>query len=324
TTAALIFIDHPFLGVGIENFKFYLPKYANAAHDLLGFVEYETMGITSWAHNEFLQLTCEGGIFVLVALLLAMFYFFYQLFMYARGRRNWTPFKLYSHLFLIPFVAQSMFSWPLRYFPLTILFFAFGVMLLSEYRSKIFTVAVYWRYIVRALALCGLVATLLIASQEVRMGHLTKAIKDNAVQDTFPKFKLLVSNPYSEYPLLKKILPRYINTAINQKNVAFADEILPYVVRLTKVQGSHWQWFYLSHVYHLLGRRDEAISAITNAIELQPTDEMYWGFQHYLNMLNAADHTGRPLEDFIPIPPGGTALDLKGFFYFDDKVKINH
>jgi O-antigen ligase len=324
TAAALIFIDHPWLGVGIENFKFYLPKYASSAHDLLSFVEYEAMGYTSWAHNEFLQLTCEGGIVVLVALFLAMGCLFYPLFMYARGQRNWTPFKLYSHLFLVPFVIQSMFSWPMRYSPLVILFFAFGGLLLSQYHGKSIAVTVFWRNVVRVLALCGLVVTLFISSQEMRMGHLAKAIKDNMVQGSFPEFELLVMEPYSEYPLLLNVLPRYIHTAIREKDVVFAGKILPHLERLTEVQGAYWQWFYLSHIYHLVGRRDDAMLAVTTAIELRPTEQIYWGFQHYLNMLKAADQTGRPIEDFLPIPPGGDAEDIEGLFNFDDKIKNNN
>lgn len=322
--ATLMFIDHPLLGVGIDNFKFYLPEYANSAHDLLGFVEYEAMGYTSWAHNEFLQLTCEGGIVVLVALFLAIGCLFYPLIMYVRGRRSWTPFKLYSHLFLIPFVIQSMFSWPMRYSPLVILFFTFGGLLLSQYHGKSINVTMFWRNVVRALALCGLVTTLFITTQEMRMGHLAKAIKNNVDQGGFPEFEQLVIEPYSEYPLLRNILPLYIHKAIGEKNVALAVKIVPYIERLTEVQGAYWQWFYLSHIYHLVGRRDDAMLAVTNAIELRPTEQIYWGFQHYLNMLKAADQTGKPLEDFLPIPPGESVEDLKGIFDFDDKVKINY
>jgi len=324
TAAALIFIDHPWLGVGIDNFKFYLPKYVNSAHDLLGFVEYDAMGYTSWAHNEFLQLSCEGGIVVFVALSLALGCLFYPLIMYARGRRNWTPLKLYSHLFLVPFVIHSMFSWPMRYSPLVILFFAFGYMLLSQCRRKSIIMTLFWQNVVRFLALCGVVATLFIASHEMHMGHLTRVINSDVVPDTFHEFELLVKEPYSEYPLLSRVLPHYINTAICEKNVALSEKILPYIERLTEVQGAYWQWFYLAHIYHLVGRYEDAELAVANAIELRPTEQVYWGFQHYLNMLKASDRTGQPLENFLPIPPGGTAEDLEGIFDFDDKVKINY
>lgn len=322
--AVLIFIDHPWLGVGIENFKFYLPKYANSAHDFLGFVEYEAMGYTSWAHNEFLQLVCEGGVIVFLALSLAIGSLFYQIIMYAKGRRNWSPLKLYSHFFLIPFVIQSMFSWPMRYTPLVILFFTFLSLLLSQYHWKTINIPVFFQNILRSIAVFGLVVTLLISIQEIRMESLKEDFKNNSVHGSFSNFERLATDSYSEFPLLLKLLPRYIHIAISEENVVLAEKVLPYIQRLTEIQGTYWQWFYLGHIYHLVGRRDDAMKAVKNAIDLRPTEQVYWGFQHYLNMLNAADETGQPLEDFIPIPPEGTSVNLEGQFDFENKIKINY
>ena len=48
TWSILIFRDHPWLGVGLDRFKFFLPSHTLAAHDLLGFVPYEAMGFANW------------------------------------------------------------------------------------------------------------------------------------------------------------------------------------------------------------------------------------------------------------------------------------
>ena len=63
------------------------------------------------------------------------------------------------------------------------------------------------------------------------------------------------------------------------------------------------------------------MQAVTVAIDLWPTEQGYWGFQHYLNMLKASEKTGRSVNDFLPIRPGGTADDLKGLFDFNDRIK---
>jgi hypothetical protein len=36
-------------------------------------------------------------------------------------------------------------------------------------------------------------------------------------------------------------------------------------------------------------------------------------------MQDAAEKTGRPLGDFLPIPPGGDAKDLKNLFDFEGR-----
>ncbi len=322
TAAVLMFFDHPWLGIGLENYKFFLPKYVNSAHDLLGFVEYEAMSYTAWAHNEFLQLSCEGGIIVMIALIGVVVCLLYPLFMYFRGERNWPPLKLYSHIFLVPFVIQSMFSWPMRYAPLLILFFSFGALLLSQYRGVCVTLSEIQRNGIRILAVCCLFLTLFASSQELRMGSLVKDVKVNGPQNSFSEFEELASRGYTEYPLLMKMVPQYVRAAVYNKDAVFAEQILPYVKRLTELHGAHWQWSYLAHVYLLLNRRDDAMVAVTKAIELWPPKEEHWRFQHYLNMLKASERTGRTVDDFLPLQPGQSAEDLKEIFDFADRIKI--
>lgn len=322
TSAILMFKDHPWLGIGLENFKLLLPQYLNQAHDLLGFVEYEAMVYTNWAHNEFLQLSCEGGVLVLLALLAALVCLFYPLLMFAMGRREWSSLKLYSHLFLVPFVIHSSFSWPLRHCALLIFFSSFVVLLLSVYEGKLIHVTLLWRHAVRFFALCGLIATLFIVSQELRMGSLAKVIKTNQSQTSFAEFEQLVSRPYSEYSLLLRVVPRYINTVLVNQNADLGRKVLPYARRITEIQGVHWQWFQLAQLYLFLDRRDDAMAAITKAIDLKPPEEIYWNFQHYLNMLKASEQTGRPVDDFLPLGPGQTPEDLKGIFDFANRIKI--
>jgi hypothetical protein len=320
--AALMFLDHPWLGIGLGNYKFFLPDYVNSAHELLGFVEFEAMGYTAWAHNEFLQLSSEGGIIVLLALVGAMFCLFYPLFMFFRGRREWSPLKLYSHFFLVPFVVQSMFSWPLRYTPLLILFFTFATLLVSQYSGSSVNLSWIHRVLFRFICLCGVIVVLFIGFQEFHMKNLAMQIKYSISQSSFPEFEKLVSGNYTEYPLLMEAVPRYVKASVVNNDIALATKILPHVERLTEIHGAHWQWSYLAHIYLLLDRRDDAMVSITRAINLWPPKEQYWSFQHYLNMLKAAEHTGRPVNDFLPLQPGQTAQDLEGIFDFADQFKI--
>lgn len=325
TSAVLIFLDYPWFGVGLEKFKLYLPEYVNQAHDLLGFVQYESMGYTSWAHNEFLQLLCEGGIFVFLIVLFLLGYFFWQLLLFARGRKEWSELKLYSHLFLFPFIIQSMFSWPLRHPALLVLFATFLGFLLSQYSYRPLTLPAWGLWLIRGFILCGLVITLLVGIQEIKMGSFASNMDRENVQASFAEFEQLVAHPYSNLPLLIVITPRYVSSALKDGDILFAEKILPYIESLADLQGAHWQWYNLCQIYHLLGREKEARLAIERAINLWPTEGLYWSFQHYLNMLTAARETGRPFDDFLPIPPGGGSVEeMREIFNFDDRIKVDY
>ncbi len=320
-SAILIFLDHPWFGVGLGNYKFYQPAYVNEAHDLLGFVPFNAMNYTNWAHNELLQLLCEGGIFVFLIVVFLLGCFFYQFYLFSAGKRQWPPLKLYSHLLLIPFLIQSMFSWPLRHPALLVLFFTFLGILLSQYKYETLIMPTWCHRLIRSVALFGLLIVLLVGYQEVRMGSFTRHLDQDPLLHSFSEFELLANNPYSEYPLLLNMIPRYAVALMSGRNNDYAELILPYAEKIVDLQGTHGQWFNLSLIYHFLDRDYDARQSVNMAINLWPVKDEYWNFQHYLNMREASKQTGRSLEEFLPIPPGGKAEDLSGISDFYDRIK---
>ena len=321
-SAWLMFLDHPWFGIGLGNYKFYLSEYLSRAHEWLGFVQYEAMGYTKWAHNELLQLTCEGGIFVLLVLLALLGIFARQLFRFAQGGCECSPLKFYAHIFIIPFIIQSMFSWPLRHPGLLALFFTFMAMLGAQYTGKVVAVPKWGRYALKALALVALAGVIFIAVQETKMGLFARSMTCENARENFDRFEQLIAQPYTEYPLLLHLTPLYTSVALKEKDVEFGANILPYLKKLASMQGAHWQWYNLAAVHNLLGQREDAHIAIENAIEVRPSAHKYWAFQHYLNIQDVAAKTGLPLKDFLPIPPGGEAPDLQGLFDIDGRRVI--
>lgn len=133
----------------------------------------------------------------------------------------------------------------------------------------------------------------------------------------------MLKNPYLEHSLLLNAVPSYVQKVVDDHDSDFGQKLLPYVEKLVFMHGAHWQWYNVSLLYLELGRNSDAMLSIDNAIELRPTENRYWIFKHYLNMLNASQKTGRPLREFLPIPPAGTAKDLEGIFDIDGRIKIN-
>lgn len=322
TASLLMFLDYPAFGIGLDNFKFLLPKYTNAAHDLLGFVEYEAMGYTKWSHNELLQLLCETGLLgVAVAGLLILY-----LINFLAIIRNGSHVSMrifFAYLLILPFVIQSMFSWPLRHPSLLVLFFIFigSLVSLSKWDKK--PLARWASVSFKIIAVFGFCVISIIGYHEIKMGRLFDSYSKENLRESYSDFQVLVKNPYLEHTLLLESIPSYVSLASQEKDVEFGKKILPYAERLVDLHGSHWQWFNLALLYLTLDRMEDAMNAVNKAINLRPMEQKYWSFQHYLNMIRASEQTGRPLEDFLPIPPGGTADDVKGLFNFDDRIKFN-
>lgn len=319
--ALLIFRDYPLLGVGLDNYQFHLPRYVNEAHDLLGFVGYEAMGHTKWAHNEILQLFCElgGGIGIILLGLLALYLLRMFRLLTAKGRCSVRLF--FAYLFLLPFIIQSMLSWPLRHPSLLILFFSFlGSLIALEFKEeKQFTRAPLVRFKAPVISII-LIGLVYVGYQECRMGLLAQSVKAD-VAESFVLFEDVAADPYAEFYVLNALTPKYIQYAVEKQDKELLANILPYAQRLVDLQGAHWQWFNIALAYLNLDRDADAAFAMEQSIKLQPTKNKYWALQHYLNMLHASRETGRPLESFLPIPPGGDATDLEGLFDFDDRIK---
>lgn len=309
TTAVLIFLDNPWTGIGLDNYRFLQNSYNLEAHDLLGFVEYERMSNTNWAHSEILQLLCEGGVLVFIPvflLLLLLVYVSSKHFIRTESRID--PQFLYSHIFLFPFIIQSFFSWPFRYPSLLILFFAFLAILVAQYRLFELKISLFVSVLIRfSLVICFCLAFVLLY-YEFKIGEFNKSFTDvESIEQTIPLFDDLVDNAYSRYRVLHGGTPYYVHEALLREDNALATWILPYCEQLTVLEGARWQWFNLTKIYLKLGHEADARKAILKTIDLMPSDDMTWSVLHYLNMLQAARETGRPLEYFWP---NGHAFDL--------------
>lgn len=317
TTAFLIFFDHPWLGIGFDRFQLYLPKYINQAYDRLGFVEFDAMGHTAWAHNELLQLLCENGILAFGGTLLLIGLFLWQFLRFATGKRQWRPIKFYSHLLVFPFILQSMFSWPMRHPAILILFMTFSGFLLAQYPLK--RIEFYgWKLIVlKGGAILGLMLLLYVGFVEMKMANLMKEVRSAQKTVKVSDVKALANNPYAKFPLLKKLMPELVYYAVENNDKSFSRELLPLAEELVSLQGTHWQWYNLCLLQIQIGNLSDAKISIGNAIELRPTKQTYWAYQHYMNMLNAAKKTGRPFSEFLPLPKGGVVRDLEGMYDFD-------
>ncbi|MDF1579402.1 MAG: O-antigen ligase family protein [Desulfuromonadales bacterium] len=301
TSAILIFLDHPWLGAGLDNYRFLMNSYGPAAHDLLGFVEFEAMKSTFWAHNELFQLLAEGGIFLFGGIVFFLIRFFKNIWKhFIRPSTITNPLFFYSHLFLLPFIIQSQFSWPLRHPALGLLFISFSAILAAQYPLRAITLPQITRVAAVTVFICALIITGVLFMQERKIVDFKKEFQSKELETTLDEFSALAENPYSSYRVLYNTMPYYVIAALASPEDSFAQRILPYSEKLVRLVGKGGQWYDLAQLYSRLGREKDAETAIWKAYELKPMDQTIFNFLHHLNVIKASRATGRPIESFYP------------------------
>ena len=86
---------------------------------------------------------------------------------------------------------------------------------------------------------------------------------------------------------------------LSSDDKTLAKRILPYLKEVVLVQGTDWQYFNLAAVELLLNNEKGALVSIRNAIDLAPHRNVYWDFQHYINVLKVSRSTRRPIDEFF-------------------------
>lgn len=300
-SATLIFLDQPWLGIGLDNFKLLLADYQVKALSLLHF-DYHNLGYSFSAHNEYLQLLCEVGgiVFAVVALLVG----FYLVCFYRDVLRCQVVLlqadRLFCYLFLLPFFVQASFGWPLRYASLQALFVLGAGALLARYRCVSFRLPKWRIYLVPlGLVLClGTYGYCLW--QEVRVTEFRVSLRSS--KELSEKIQFLdgiATRPYSEYVVLRNALPGLVGAVVRQNDQQLAEDLLPNARRIVALEDSYWAWYNLSRLNFVAGHFKEASVNIRRSIDRMPGYEPAWKWQHRMNMEKVSRKTGVSMDDLL-------------------------
>ncbi len=296
--SVLQFIDHPFLGVGLDHFKLFIPNYSLPAHDLLGFIEYETMGYSNWAHNEPLQIVAESGL----AGLLFLGLFSFSLFRYARNeiaKHKEISLTLVMAFLLVPFFIQGLLSWPFRHPGLLFIFF----LILGCFLRNSNGLSIPFTLPFKVLSILTLLIIISTASYlAVNENYLLDAKREAKYEGCGDlEIERLANNAFIGFATMKSVLPMCLkgeHKILNEK--VLLEKYRPYYEKLANLQGTYQQWHNLALVYYMLENYENSKKAISMSLERQPTFADGWAFLHRLNIEEAARATGQPIETFIP------------------------
>ncbi len=306
----LMALDHPFFGVGPDNFKAMLPAYQIQARDFLQF-EYEDMLYTRWAHNEYLQILAEGG---------AVSFTLYCLLLYTLFSRIFKPSilsqkseQVFLSLAVLPFFVQGVFSWPLRFPPHVALCLTLLAVLLPRDNAFKWTPGRVQRLFLALFCSAALVGGGWAFFWSCQVGFLKDRIaNEELIEENFENFKTLAENPAVAFTVLNKGLTPFVNYAEKNRDQAMAAGLVPYLKKAIFLEGASWQWYNLARTHIVLMDEEQARSAVEASLDLNPVYEPSWKLLHYLNVLHVARETGRPLDSFFPEGPPSWELPDAG------------
>jgi len=324
-TAIAIFLANPWLGIGLDNFKYACVSFRLEGQKLLGFGDPQSFAYSNWAHNELLQLLCEGGVIGILPILFLLY--LYLRVLYKRVLTEPATREdlfLFSHLFPLPFLVQSMLGWPLRHSSLLVLFFAFIGLLLAQYPLRQLPVGRVTRLLATSLLAVALLGTIPLWQQELALGRFFRDHRDGP--GTLQKLAALQevsSHPFTELRALARAVPHFRKKAMEADDEGFARGLLPFAERLVALREHEGSWLDVALLAYRLGERERADFAVQRAIDLKPNYGTAWSFQHYLHMLDAAKKTGRPIEEFFPNPPG-ERYQIPEMFHVGNRTRPGH
>lgn len=298
TSSLLMFAKHPLFGIGPDNFKGYLYEYQIKANELLHF-EYEDMLYTRWAHNEYLQVLAEGGLFAFVPLMLLIFSISRRILDKLHSTKDFN--RIFLYLSPIPFFVQAAFDWPLRH-PSLLAFCLVLVAFSLPQEGFVEIPLTCWRkWAISFLLVLLLGGGLWAVYWECQVGFLKQKVSDESlVNDNFNRMRDLARNPVVEFTVLNEGTLPFIRYAIKKQDTNLANALLPLLKRGIYLEGPFWQWYNLSRILLVAGKEEDAKRAVRKALELNPIYQPAWGFLHYLDVLDVSKKTGRSVAELLP------------------------
>ena len=324
-TQVLMFLDHPFFGVGLDNFKYLNAPYQVESIKILK-LPFEAIGNFTFGHNEFLQLLCEGGIFLILPLL------YISSKVVKKAIINVDEKNIFLYLVIVIFVIQSCFSWPLRH-PALMLYFIIIIACIAfkekdtNYFINVKSIFFKWISYFFVISFIALYITFFISfgqALSLELYYITKAKYEKNFFNQLLYFDKLSHNQYLYYganhtfveraylyiskdvfdgkiPLTKELYKK-----IDKKKLFYYDKLA--LVNLTEEKSRRlynirkfWFYYYIASVCEILkGNYQNAYEEAKRAEELKPNEDSIFAIMHFANVLKSAQIRGINVELLLP------------------------
>jgi len=299
--------DYPFLGVGLENFKFLNNPYQIKALEILHLPS-TNIGNYVWAHSEILQVLAEIGL--VGFLILTIIYINYLKNLHNSKIADTKDF-IKSALIII-FIIQSSFSWELRHPVFMIIFI---MIIASGKKDSLFTLHNKSKYL-----FLSLIAVVFLSSSIYFYKNLYPIIaysfsknRDFYVEKGLENgYTFWISSSFYTYDKCFSLL----NAKFGVKKIPTVKEDIKFNKDISKnselqnllsisknLYDLHQIW--LTNLYYgialmLADRYEESIDIAKKGLELNPNDGFLYNLWHLNNVLIIHKKSGKEIKDLLP------------------------
>jgi O-antigen ligase len=320
-TQVLMFLDYPFFGVGLDNFKYLNASYQVESVKILK-LPFEAIGNFTTGHNEFLQLFCEGGLFLTIPLL----YVFY------RGTikiiKKIDERSVFLFLILIIFTIQSMFTWELRHPALMFIFILISAYLLRKEKATAATQSTKWIHFILPVIFI-VIYTVFFTSYgkaiTTELYYLPKAKSEKNFFNALLYLDRFSKNPYLYYgaddTFIRQAFLYMSKDVFNSKKIPLTKELFEKLdkeklfhydklalLNLTEEKAKklnnlrkYWLYSYVISFCEILkGNYKEAYLEAKKAEQLKPYDDSIFALTRFANILAASKAQGVEVQSLLP------------------------
>ncbi|MEF3255027.1 MAG: O-antigen ligase family protein [Deferribacterales bacterium] len=306
----LMWLDNPFIGIGIENFKFLNAPYQIKALNILH-LPTTNLGNYVWAHSEFLQLLAELGIIGF----LIIFINFYTFLKKVHKNYNNNYDMIFKTVIILVMLIQSSFSWELRhpYFMVVLtMLISYGdkniLFTLEGIRKNIFIfISITILIILSTYFTFKLYNSLLYSFTSNNTKNIIESSLNNGYLFWISASKYLNDETVDllEKKFGSKKIPTFKEEIIHLKDVKleYKDQLNKYLKCSQKLYSIHKIW--IANYYYAVGlmldnRFKESIKICKEGIELSPNSNELFFLWHLNNIFLHSQKTGIDIKEFLP------------------------
>ena len=291
--------DHLFSGVGIGNFKSNLSGYQIKTVEFLKFT-YDSISRTLWAHNDFLHIFAENGIFVFIALVSLCLFVFVRFY----TQRSFDKFFLY--LGFISFLVMMVFGHPFRYHALVFSFVGVSAILISNEKA-IFKI---WKNKFSTFIACALIIIdCLFAPHFIHMVNLGRFQKEyrvlkNINLDTYKTLenkylKDSLGDGLYSWQFQHELYLRLVDVVFFSHDRALGLYILPELLNYSEKNKFPVIAYGVGKVYYSLGEYEKSKEFSQLALQNKPDKNEYFDLLHLSNVMLISHKNNIPVKKLI-------------------------
>jgi len=298
--AVFIGFDHWLCGAGFGGYAQNLGDYAVQAAEKLH-LTYDMIGQTLWAHNDFLQIFAEHGLFAFLLIL------FFVCMLLVQCWKNISRFNLFIYLGIISFVCMMCFGHPLYYHNLALMVCLMITPIIGRWRGR--RVTLPRRYVTLLIVVTMIFINAFAIKHFLQMYGLHQfrryMIESNEpINERFRNGQARfltgnIDNQIYGWRFKNSLYTNLVRLLQKTDNRELGRYVLPAMVEYSHHNRFPSYLFSLAKLYYILGDYENAQFFANQAFERKPDVNEYFDLVHLCNSLLISKNNDMNIEKLI-------------------------